>query len=610
MKQLLTLLVTAMACSAATVRAEISPPRPELDAVKPIASCQLQTLASDSNVNNMPEQLIVYSLQAPPDDPLANYERTPLGDWYKPAASGRDDPWLRFLLITPDRPLVVDLAVFIDGKPFRNAREAWIDDVFAAAKPVAAAKLPLDKLGTEQAAGGADAEVEVEAGNKESAAEGTNTTSEASKSAAPPAETADSNASDETEAKAGEKAGLNDTASSGEEKPESKNDEGAKAKSDKPDTPVVPGVKAQYRQAPTMRDRLINYLTAAGAAVDRDEIEWLIAEWGSGPAVVVLGASQSWQRASVAPLLTCLDQNADGGLSAEEIGRAESLLKRADMDGDDVVELSEIRRATKHASAAMKSAGYPLIVLIDANTDWEAVAADLARVYECKAEAFPSDTREFEGMPADMTMRVDFDANTGEKKNGSAVTAVSVSPSIATAEKAVSATSDVIAVDLGGDYVEFAAAQTAGDKNTDISGSQLAIGAVIDGNPLLRLLDGDEDGRLTLRERQQLSGLLAALDRDADGQVSAGEVPVPIRLAVTLGPRVHQLLARPTGAARTIAPQEVSKAPEWFASMDKNGDGDLSRGEFLGTTEQFRQFDENGDQLLGVAEALKLNPGE
>jgi hypothetical protein len=70
------------------------------------------------------------------------------------------------------------------------------------------------------------------------------------------------------------------------------------------------------------------------------------------------------------------------------------------------------------------------------------------------------------------------------------------------------------------------------------------------------------------------------------------------------------LLAKPTGAARAIQARDAAQAPDWFVSMDKNNDGDLSLAEFLGTTEQFRQFDENGDQLLGVAEALKLDPGE
>jgi hypothetical protein len=44
--------------------------------------------------------------------------------------------------------------------------------------------------------------------------------------------------------------------------------------------------------------------------------------------------------------------------------------------------------------------------------------------------------------------------------------------------------------------------------------------------------------------------------------------------------------------------------------MDKNSDRDLSREEFLGTAEQFTQFDSDGDGMLNIAEALKLNIGE
>src|SRR6185369_3683487 len=122
-----------------------------------------------------------------------------------------------------------------------------------------------------------------------------------------------------------------------------------------------------------------------------------------------------------------------------------------------------------------------------------------------------------------------------------------------------------------------------------------------DGNPLLRLLDHDNDGRLTRRERQELSGLFASLDRDGDGTVSAGEVPVPIRFAVTLGPHVHELLAAPAPAARSTTPKAAAPAaPAWFTSMDKNHDGDLSRSDFLGTTEQFKQLDTNGDGLLSI----------
>src|SRR5262249_18781693 len=155
---------------------------------------------------------------------------------------------------------------------------------------------------------------------------------------------------------------------------------------------------------------------------------------------------------------------------------------------------------------------------------------------------------------------------------------------------------------------EFSAAQGAAADNADVGGTQVAIGAAMDGNPLMRLLDRDNDGRLTTRERQDLSGLLSTLDRNGDGAVGAGEVPMPIRLAGTLGPPVHQLLAAPVGAARAITPRETGPvAPAWFVSMDKNGDHDLSRSEFLGTSEQFKQLDADGDGLVSAAEAAKAS---
>ena len=37
--------------------------------------------------------------------------------------------------------------------------------------------------------------------------------------------------------------------------------------------------------------------------------------------------------------------------------------------------------------------------------------------------------------------------------------------------------------------------------------------------------------------------------------------------------------------------------------MDRNCDGDVSRKEFLGTDEQFREIDTDGDGLISVEEA-------
>jgi hypothetical protein len=546
MKQGQLFLMLAAALSACLARGEMPPTRPDLEAATPIATCELQTVTAIAQ-GAYEQSAVLYSLRPPAEDPLANYERTPLGDWQMPADADRSDPWLRLLLVAPARPVVIDLAVFIDGKSFRDQREAWIDEVITAAK-------------SQESNENVD-------GNKAGEASGTNGTDSASVGDA------------------------DSTPPSGESPP----------------LLGGPTVAAQARQAPTMRERLLNYLATSGE-VQRDELHWLLAEWGAGPGVVVLDPSLSWQRAGLAPLLACLDQDADGGLSAKEISQAAAMLQRADADGNDVVEVSELRRQTDRPATFGRATGHSLVVMLDQNTEWEMLSANLLQVYGSSA-AIATDAQALCSVPADVTLRVNFSTTKVEEDEPSRVALVAVAAELAANDAAAAvASKDVISIAAGGDFVEVSAAQSPADAKNDATASQLAIGAVVDGNPLERLLDRDQDGRFTHRERQELGGLLAALDRDQDGQLAADEVPVSIRLAVTLGPHVHQLLAAPTGSARVIAPREAATTPpDWFASMDKNGDRDLARGEFLGTTEQFRQFDTNGDGLLSVAEALKLN---
>jgi Ca2+-binding EF-hand superfamily protein len=41
----------------------------------------------------------------------------------------------------------------------------------------------------------------------------------------------------------------------------------------------------------------------------------------------------------------------------------------------------------------------------------------------------------------------------------------------------------------------------------------------------------------------------------------------------------------------------------WFQKMDRNRDGYVSRREFLGTDEEFRKLDLDGDGFISVQEA-------
>jgi hypothetical protein len=355
----------------------------------------------------------------------------------------------------------------------------------------------------------------------------------------------------------------------------------------------------------------MSYLATSGSEADGAEIGWLLSEWGAGPGVVVLAPALSWQRAGLAPLESYLDQDADGTLSSTEMGQVDSLLKRADFDGDDVVEVGEIRRAMGHRAPANLANGHSLVVLLDSKTDWDSLEATLDQTHVERGGAGAGDPRELLTVPADITLRVDFRTVDNDETNASGAAIVSAGQDLSASSEAVVASGEVLSVDVAGDVIEFSAAQAPANKSDSASASQIAIGAVIDGNPLLRLVDRDQDGRLTLREREALRSLLAELDRDNNGSVSSDEVPTPIRLAVTLGPHVHELLATPAGSVRTITPRDAALAPpDWFASMDKNRDGDLSRGEFLGTSQQFRQFDTDGDGLLSPRESLKLNNGQ
>src|SRR6185436_11332832 len=87
----------------------------------------------------------------PVEDPLSNYEHTSLGDWPILAAGERKDPWLRLVLLCRKRPVVIDLAVLIDGKSFRDKRDSWIDELVSTPKPKPPAKDTTKSVGNKKA---------------------------------------------------------------------------------------------------------------------------------------------------------------------------------------------------------------------------------------------------------------------------------------------------------------------------------------------------------------------------------------------------------------------------------------------------------------------------
>lgn len=472
--------------------------------------------------------------------PIAAYRRTRSGDWNVPVAVDRDDPRIRLLLATPSGPLLVDLLVHVDGRSFRTAREEWIDSALEGDANGMALRADRREL-------------------------------EAAGRASPPS-----------------------SAASGD-------------------------VNSPLRQSPGALQRLREYVARSSAGVEREEARWLLAQWAGGPALMELQAGYAADRASYAPLWAVLDENGDRRISAAESASAQSRLRALDVDEDDWVTSREL--AADRPPVVHNWAPPALTSVLSESTDWNAASRQLADLYgpgsvgpasplisRIVAELGVSDLGSLTAGAAARLLRIESDivvdvrfSVTEPADNTASIARLggalrSWNPSLSQAEHAISLHLDRCVIELS--------AARLGEDATDEWNGQIAVGAVLDGGPLLRLVDVDNDHRLSLREVDSLGGMLAQLDVDGDGQLAAEEIPVPIRLAVTLGPHVHELLKSGT-AAVTSRPASNFSVPEWFAGMDENNDRDLTPGEFLGTREQFDALDRDRSGRISVREAAQ-----
>ncbi|MFO0804856.1 MAG: EF-hand domain-containing protein [Gemmataceae bacterium] len=121
---------------------------------------------------------------------------------------------------------------------------------------------------------------------------------------------------------------------------------------------------------------------------------------------------------------------------------------------------------------------------------------------------------------------------------------------------------------------------------------------------LFQLLDENKDNRLGVRELRTAWTRLRSLEPSGGEDVvtrAAIQPAVSLRLSRTLD-RSYMTQQVYYQNPNPMAPAQP-KGPVWFRKMDRNGDGDLSRIEFLGTKAEFDAMDADKDGLISLEEA-------
>ena len=583
---------------------DVSKQRSDWLAVEPVASCRLQKVAGGTANSTLMAQNGMLLANSNAGDVTEYYERGPGGDWNVPKMFEGNDPWMRLLLLTTDGPLIIDLAVHVGDRPFRAVREAWIDE---------AAKQPANQQDPEDATADSKGETTSEpASNDGSSANGS-----------PAADSSDDGSTLDSSSD-------NESATAEKENEDSAEevDENDKSQDATDAEEMVPGIAPRVHPSASARTRLARYLKHRDQPVDRVEARWLLSQWVPGPSLMMLRHGFASERADEAPLWCFLDRDQDGVASADEIAGAAASFRQADRNEDDLLDLAELRATTGFSSEHLRG-WKPRALLVRLGEDEAALVDLLSEAYELYGSASDADsesrgpfTRLFEKldistdppalaelasrlgeMKADVVLSVQF----SPKQDGeaAAVRVLHIADDLGVDKDSVTATDDVVVIPFRRSYLEIAAAQPAGDAGSTNPSGQISVGAAVDGRPLLRRLDANGDGRISQRELRDLENCLASQDQDDNGELESREVQAPIRLAVALGPNVHRMLESPTRAAVRARPRETTAAPAWFS--DANGDGDLSRNEFLGTREQFDQIDEDRDGLISVKEAVQAD---
>ncbi len=509
-----------------------------------------------------------------------------LGDPGDPAS-----PQLRFVLALPDKPLLIEAAIFIDGQPFRQARENRVQEIMRYIADPVAFNAEAAKLAAEAQA--AVAAAKNEPGLLESVLNLVN--GDAATEESTPQVTPVENATSILEELAPDEKARAETDA---ETPTPESEESAE--------PAVPATP-KFTAPATIYERVDRYTKSTGTPPTVDEVRWLLTNWVDGPLLLFLNDNFQRFRADQQPVFKVLDRDRDGVVSADELSKAVTAFQECDLNRDDMVDATELAQAATDVRDQPTASTGKLVFRLPSEANATAFLRRLAAHYAAADEKWPTlpqfdlnsdgvlapeELKQLQERPADIRLKIEL---TTSQPETSRLTIEGFSEEFAGLKDSAKKNPSSLTLNFPSFNLEFLAAQGT-------SSDQISIGAVNDGYAMLQEIDPNGDGRFSIRELRQLNERLAAFDQNSDSTIGSDETHPTFRVCFGLGPTAHQPLAllREINSPG-MATQEPG--PDWFTEMDKNKDYDLTRQEFPGTDEQFKQLDVDGDELISSAEA-------
>lgn len=129
---------------------------------------------------------------------------------------------------------------------------------------------------------------------------------------------------------------------------------------------------------------------------------------------------------------------------------------------------------------------------------------------------------------------------------------------------------------------------------------------------LFEIADSSGDGMLDAGELDALQSRILETDSDNDGILRKEELSESLRMILTRGNT--EIRNSRNNAKRVRMGASAVRQPRtnnnWFAGMDRNNDGKVSRREFLGPIEVFAKMDADANGWLDATEADDLNASE